>query len=119
MPIRITSRLKEFGDSVDEKADLLLEKMGQDILVLSQAKVPKKDGALESSAVSEKRGDKSHRVSYNEPYAGYQERGRRKDGSRVVKNYTTAGTGKDFLKKSGTTVVAKANEYAKQVLGRA
>lgn len=113
------NRLPQFGQKVDEKADTLLEKMAQDIFVLSKAKVPKKDGALGSSAVSEKIKAKSHRVSYNEPYAGYQERGRRKDGSRVVKNYTTAGTNKNFLKDAGTKIVSKANEYAKQVMGRA
>lgn len=119
MPIKMDNNLPQFGKNVDKLSDLLLEKMRQDVFVLSQAKVPKKDGDLSGSAKQEKRKAKSHRVSYNEKYAAYQERGRRKDGSRVVKNYTTAGTGKSYLKDAGSKVVSKANDYAKQVMGRA
>lgn len=121
--VEINSQLPEFQKSVDKRGDLLLAKMSSDILVLSQAKVPKKDGDLAASGKKEKRKTKSHRVSYGEtlsdPYAGYQERGRRKDGSRVVRNYTTAGTGKNYLKDSGSRVISKANQYAKMVMGRA
>ena len=32
-------------------------------------------------------------ITYASPYASYQYYGKRKDGSHVVRNYTTAGTG--------------------------
>ena len=32
-------------------------------------------------------------ITYESPYAGYQYYGMRKDGSHVVRNYTTPGTG--------------------------
>ena len=32
-------------------------------------------------------------ITYESPYANYQYHGMREDGSRVVKNYTTEGTG--------------------------
>lgn len=38
-------------------------------------------------------------VGFNSPYAAYQHEGQRKDGTRVVKNYSHSGTGKKFLEK--------------------
>ena len=35
----------------------------------------------------------SDSITYESPYAQYQYKGMREDGSRVVKNYTTPGTG--------------------------
>ena len=37
----------------------------------------------------------------NVPYAAYQERGMRRDGSHVVRHYTTPGTGAHFLRNAG------------------
>ena len=35
-------------------------------------------------------------IVYNQPYASYQYRGMRQDGTHVVQNYTTAGTGPNW-----------------------
>ena len=37
-------------------------------------------------------------------YAAYQERGMRADGTHVVRNYTSAGTGAHFLETAGDSV---------------
>lgn len=49
-------------------------------------------------------------VGFNTPYAAYQHEGQRKDGSRVVKNYTHSGTGKKFLERK---LINNADDYIK------
>lgn len=119
MPVKIDSKIPEFINATEAAEELLLDKMESDIFVLSQAKVPKRDGDLAASGSKNKLKPKSRRVAYDEKYAAYQHRGRRKDGTRVVKKYTTAGTGKGFLQEAGAKVVGKSTQYAKQVMGRA
>ncbi len=119
--VRTESNIPRFKKATADAADLLLAKMRNDAFVLSQAKVPYEHGDLKASGKQERRKLHSHRVSYGEslsdPRAAYQERGSRRDGSHVVRNYTTAGTGKNFLKNAANTVIGKASMYAKQVMG--
>lgn len=69
----------------------------EDIHRESQYKTPFKDGDLREQ-VSKTTEGLSGIITWTVPYASYQERGMRADGSHVVKNYTTPGTGKDFAK---------------------
>lgn len=119
---RVESKVAAFKKNTSDAVDLMLAKMRNDAFILSQAKVPYKEGDLSASGKQERRKRHSHRVSYGEtlsdPRAAYQERGRRKDGSHVVRNYTTAGTGKDFLKNAANVVLSKSSQYAKQAMGR-
>lgn len=55
------------------------------------------DGDLREQ-VSKTVEDLSGIIEWKVPYAQYQERGKRRDGSYVVKRYTTPGTGKEFAK---------------------
>lgn len=43
---------------------------------------------------------KSGSITWNSPYAQYQERGMRADGTHVIENYTTPGTGPHFTQES-------------------
>lgn len=120
--VTVDSKVKRFKANTSDAVELLLMKMRNDAFILSQAKVPYKEGDLSASGKQERRKLHSHRVSYGEslsdPRAAYQERGMRRDGSHVVRNYTTAGTNKNFLKDAATNVINKSSQYAKQVFGR-
>lgn len=48
-------------------------------------------------------------IEWHEPYASYQERGMRYDGSHVVKHYTTPGTSAGFAKRAVEKVVTPTN----------
>ena len=48
-------------------------------------------------------------ITWTVPYASYQERGKRFDGSHVVRNYTTPGTGKEFAKNAVKQAVTLNN----------
>lgn len=120
---RVESKIPQFRMNTKQAADLMLAKMRNDAFVLSKAKVPVGEtGDLSASGKQERVKMLHHRVSYGEtlsdPYAPYQERGSRKDGSYKVRNYTTAGTGKDFLKNAANNVINKSTQYAKQAFAR-
>lgn len=53
-------------------------------------------------------------VTWQKEYASYQERGRRKDGSRVVKRYTTSGTGAHFAENAAKQLPSKSAEIARR-----
>ena len=55
-------------------------------------------------------------IIWREPYASYQERGSRYDGSHVVCHYTTPGTGKDFAKKSVFKSLAHVDDFYQKIL---
>lgn len=80
--------------------------MGATILKDSQMVVPRKSGRLRNSGKVVAKPQEVA-VVYPGPYAGYQERGERYDGSRKVRHYTTPGTGKNYLKKTGDAVVER------------
>lgn len=88
------------------KMNAALNIMGAAILKDSQIKVPRKSGNLRDSArvIS---GNKQVAIVYPGPYGGYQERGERRDGSHKVRHYTSAGTGKNYLKSTGDAVVER------------
>lgn len=54
----------------------------------------------------------TNKIVYESPYAEYQYYGMRKDGTRVVKNYTTAGTGTYWDKRMAS---AEMQEVVKEV----
>lgn len=116
--VRVDNRIRFFNQMNEAGMELALARMRQDIFILSQFKVPKKDGTLQNSGQQKKVGRLHHQVSYGEngaeDYAAYQHRGRRMDGSHVVKNYTTAGTQKDYLGSSGAIIASKASNYFRQ-----
>lgn len=110
----VTNKIMDFGERTVEVFDSALGRMGKDIEQIAKMKVPLKDTNLFKEIKYEKIGTLKHKIIVDSDYAAYQERGRRFDGSHVVKNYTTPGTGKDFLKGAAQQVVDKGIEYLKQ-----
>lgn len=55
-------------------------------------------------------------IIWRQPYASYQERGSRADGSHVVRNYTTPGTGKDFAKDSVKETLSHVRDFYKNII---
>ena len=55
-------------------------------------------------------------IIWRQPYSSYQERGMRADGTHVVKNYTTHGTGKDFAKNAVKKTLKEVEKFYKTIL---
>jgi len=115
---RVVNKMPQFSRNNEQAMERALSRMRNDIFVLSQFKVPLKDGNLQGSGEQMRMKRLHHRVQYGasgaQDYAAYQHRGRRADGSHVVKNYTTAGTQKNYLSESGKIIASKASSYFKR-----
>jgi hypothetical protein len=118
MATRVVNNMGSFSRANEKAMESALARMRNDIFVLSQFKVPYEGGELKSSGQQLQVGRLHHRVQYGETgaeaYAGYQHRGMRKDGSHVVRNYTTSGTQKNYLGESGAIIVTKVAGYFKR-----
>lgn len=55
-------------------------------------------------------------IIWRQCYAAYQEMGMRADGTHVVKNYTTPGTGKDFAKNAVKKTLKQVEKFYKTIL---
>ena len=114
MKVKIENNINKWGNRTIDTLDSALSRMAKDIKQIASITVPFKSGELQKSIEDQKIGLLRHRVLVDKPYASYQERGMRADGSRVVKKYTTAGTGKGYLKKAGDKVCKQGINYLKQ-----
>lgn len=116
MGLKITNKIKQFIIQNERALDIGLDNMSKDIEVLGKMRVPYKEGDLMDEIKAKRVGRLRYKVVVDKEYAAYQERGKRKDGSRVVRKYTTPSTGKNFLSKSGDQVGGKASDYFKQAV---
>lgn len=116
--VRVDNKMAVFVRANEAAMERALERMGNDIFVLSQFKVPFRDGDLKSSGEHVRMGRLHRRIRYGsngaQGYASYQHRGMRADGSRIVRNYTTSGTNKKFLEDSGKIIAPKSGQYFKR-----
>lgn len=95
--------LNGFKDKVEQG----IEAMAEAVLARSLITVPRKNGDLTNSGRVEGNGlERSVIYGGNEvPYAAYQERGERLDGSHKVQHYTTPGTGSRYLQNAFESVL--------------
>jgi hypothetical protein len=97
MPIFKRSAYNVLNDALIEGA--------KEVLINAKTRAPYKKGPLRSNSDAHQIGKLHQRISFWLEYAAYQEFGG--DGKRVIRNYTTPGTGKHYLKKSGDEVATK------------
>lgn len=118
MSVRVIDKSAQFIVQNRKQMSVAIDRMSNDILTLAKIRVPFRSGNLQDQGKVEILGQLHHRVRFDEDYAAYQERGMRKDGSHVVRQYTTPGTGKHFLSKAGKDTVLKAVQYIRQAASR-
>lgn len=113
----IKDRLPEFKRNLENLIDSGLRELGNDILEASRKVAPKKQGDLRANSVNRRVGNMHYRVEYNQEYAINQERGYA--GGKTFRNYTTSGTGKKFLSKTGAMKSKEALVTLKKYMGQA
>lgn len=91
---------------------LVLRQMLEDTYLYATPVTPLKDGHLRAAVNRRMETPTKGYIEWTAPYASYQDRGMRADGSRVVRNYTTAGTHARFASESVSKVLAKLPYYA-------
>lgn len=108
------SRSREVLSKIEVVMDSALDRMGEDGVKIARMRIPYASGDLFKAVEHVKIAPLAHRVRVEKEYAGYQEMGRRKDGSHVVKKYTTPSTGKEFLRDMARNLIRNAINYFKQ-----
>lgn len=117
MSLIFTDRSEEFVRKNKDVMDSALSTMADDGTLLVKETVPiGETGKLSDNTTHRKLGIMKHRIQVETPYAAYQEAGKRKDGTHIVKKYTTPNTGKGFLRKAGDYLEKNALEYLKQAV---
>lgn len=118
MSVRVVDKSASFVKRNSDMMDIALDRMAGDVEQIAETKIPLLSGKLQGEVKKKRISSMHHQVRVDSDYASYQERGRRKDGSRTVRNYTTPGTGKDFLKNAGKSVSSKSVKYIRQAASR-
>jgi hypothetical protein len=104
---RINDKLPQFKRNLYQVLDDGVKESARDILIDAKNHAPFLHGMLRSDSGIEKTRPLRAKVYFDAEYAYYQEKGQGRDGTHVVRKYTTAGTGKHFLKNAGDKMQTK------------
>jgi hypothetical protein len=110
--IKSANKLPIFSTRLKLVLDDALKEGARDILINGKTKAPHSKGGLRSDTEVKKVSMFKWRVSFFKEYARFQEFGG--DGSRTVRNYSTPGTGKGFLKEAGDDQKDKLTDIIKK-----
>lgn len=111
----MTTHLKLDGatQKIQNATSFAIRMMMEDTHSLANPITPYKHNALRTSVSKQMVTPLKGVMKWNVPYAQYQERGMRADGTRVVRNYTTPGTHAHFVEESVNKVVKRIPTYLK------
>lgn len=93
--VRVTDKLDSITRSKQSKIANGLNNMANDLMVGATPRTPKLTGALRKNRRKTIISDLKVIVTWLQPYSEVQENGRA--GSRIMRRYTTPGTGKHFV----------------------
>ena len=99
MSVRVNDKMPQFRRSAYSVMNDALREGAVDTLIRAKERAPFDKGGLRSDTELSKPGILKWRVSFWKEYARFQEFGG--DSKRRVRNYSTSGTGKRYLKTSG------------------
>lgn len=111
MIIDVELKLDQAQMQVENSMAVAIRMMMEDIHTLANPVTPLKNNALRTSVTKQMFGPLTGVIEWHVPYAAYQERGMRADGSHVVKNYTTPGTHAHFAEESVRKVIDQLPKY--------
>lgn len=112
--VRFDNGFPQYDRKVEQMVDAAMDNMCDGVVRYAELRVPLKDGQLWGDIRKLKVHKHKYQVRVDSDYAAYQERGMRADGSHVVRNYTSGGTGKDYLKDGLKKVFQGLNSYFKK-----
>ncbi len=101
----VNDKMPQFKRSLYNVLDDAFREGARDTLINAKQNAPFDKGGLRSETEVSKPGILHYRVSFWKEYARYQEFGG--DDNRTVRNYSTAGTGKAYLKTAGDKEATK------------
>lgn len=110
---KVTSKIDSNSDIelIRSQVDYALGSMAEDIEMIAAYKVPVDTGRLARFIRKVRLSWKKWQITVNLPYAEYQERGSRADGTYKVRNYSRAGSGPHFFRDAIQIVSSRATQY--------
>jgi hypothetical protein len=107
MSAKIINKMPAFRRNLYYVMDDALREGARDTLINAKNRAPFLKGGLRSDTEISRQGVLRYRVSFWKEYARFQEFGG--DATRKVRNYSTSGTGKRYLKTAGDEQAKKIN----------
>lgn len=107
-------KLPEVEAKLKAAIPIAIRMMMDDIKQKADPITPYKTGVLRGSVSKTLLSPTHGQMVWNMPYAAYQERGMRADGTRVVQNYTTPGTDKEYALRAVEQVKNNGAEYIRK-----
>lgn len=106
----------EFNRKNSAFKDMLMSHMAMDIeiAIKTTAGTPVDHGDMKAETRHFKSSRGGYRVETDKEYAAYQERGMRRDGSHIVRHYTTGGTGPGWFRRAIDGVWKNKNTYVSE-----
>lgn len=117
MSVKVIDKMPTFKRNLYVTLNNALADGSRDVLINAKNRAPYKKGALRSNSENKQMNFLFWRISFWVEYARFQEFGG--DNKRTVRNYSTPGTGKKFLSKSGDEQVVKLKSTIKKHTVRA
>lgn len=114
MSVEYINKALEVQNTVDNNKGVTLRLMLEGIHRNANPITPLRDNGLRTSVLKTMEGTSKAIIEWREPYASYQERGMRADGTHIVRNYTTPGTHAHYAEESVKKVMDNIQEYARQ-----
>lgn len=114
MSYKIKSNSQQIQKELQQNAATFLRAMADKIIDIGRPITPAstKNPRLKNDILRQVLGSNLI-MKWDKKYAAYQERGRRLDGSRPIKHYTTPGTGAHFAERSVHEAIKHTHEIAK------
>ena len=119
MSITVKTNRSAWESAVRKAADKAAAALAEQVMTDSRDKIPKQEGTLRDIGRIEKTAEGARDLVWSNAYAGYQWYGMRADGTHVVKNYTTAGTGTMWAEKAAIQNADKLQKTAQNEFKRA
>lgn len=105
MNVKVVDNSLLFTSKLKNVLSTALNESSRDILILARNRAPYKQGGLRLNSDATQQSLLNYRVNYYIEYARFQEFGG--DNKRVVRHYTTSGTGKNYLNGAGSIIFKK------------
>lgn len=112
MSIYITDNTPIILSQTRQRASIFLRVLCDNVVDIAKPKTPKDKGNLRQDILKIVTGLHG-KIEWRKVYAQYQERGSRKDGTHVVKKYTTPGTGPHYAENAVNKAIEKTEVIAK------
>lgn len=123
MSYKITNNIPFVIQTTRQKAAIFLRFACDEMINISTPNTPKSassdasgkkaSGNLRRDLLKQVLGLQA-KIKWRKKYATYQERGKRADGTRVVKKYTTPGTGPHFAENAAKELPKRTQQLARK-----